>query len=93
MPASESPEYRRLASELGQAQAEASSQLEQADTLAALDTGEPGAVFARHGSRDWIGDLALMIAGALILRLRTWRVPYRIARRRARRDAFLIPER
>jgi hypothetical protein len=66
--------------------------LYRGDRLAALDTGAPGAVYARHGSRDWLGDLALLVAGALVLGLWTWRMPYRLMRRRARGDAFLVPE-
>jgi hypothetical protein len=67
--------------------------LYRGDRLAALDAGDPaGAVYARHGSRDWIADLASIVVGVIGFGLWAWRVPYRAARRRARRDRFLIPQ-
>lgn len=66
--------------------------LYRGDRLAALDTGDPSSVYARHGSRDWIGALAAIVVGAIGFGLWAWRVPYRAARRRARRDRFPIPE-
>lgn len=56
--------------------------------LAALDTGDAADVYARHGSRDWMADLALVVVGVIGFGLWAWRVPYRTARRRARRDGF-----
>jgi hypothetical protein len=52
------------------------------DRIAALDTGADGAVFARHGERNWMADLALIVAGAIAFGLWSWRVPWRTARRR-----------
>lgn len=49
--------------------------------LAALDTGGPGEVYARNGSREWMEDLAGIVIGAIALGLWAWRVPYRTARR------------
>jgi len=66
--------------------------LYRGDRLAALDTGDPSSVYARHGSRDWIGALAAIVIGVIGFGLWAWRVPYRAARRRARRDRFVIPE-
>lgn len=60
--------------------------------LAALDTGDAASVYARHGSRNWIADLAMMVIGTIGFGLWLWRVPYRTARRRVRRDASLIPQ-
>ena len=45
-------------------------------------------VYARHGSRDWMTDLANIVFGAIGFGLWAWRVPYRTARRRARRNAL-----
>jgi hypothetical protein len=66
--------------------------LHAGDRLAALDTGDPSGVYARHGSRDWIGDLAAIVVGAIGFGLWAWRVPYRAARRRAHRDIPLTPD-
>jgi len=66
--------------------------LYQGDRVAALDTGDPSNVYARKGSRNWIADLAFIIVGAIGFGLWAWRVPYRTARRRARRDRFLVPQ-
>lgn len=59
--------------------------LYQGARLAALDTGNHGEVYPRHGSREWMEDLAGLVIGAIVLGLWAWRVPYRAARR-ARRD-------
>lgn len=56
------------------------------DRVPAIDTGGPDGVFARHGSAGWVGDLALIIVGAIGFGLWSWRVPYRIVRRRLRGD-------
>jgi hypothetical protein len=66
--------------------------LYRGDRLAALDTGDPAGVYARHGSRDWIADLASIVVGVIGFGLWAWRVPYRAPRRRAHRDRFLIPQ-
>jgi hypothetical protein len=49
-------------------------------------------VYAKHGSRYWIADLAFIVIGAIRVVLWVWRVPYRTARRQVRRDAFLVPD-
>jgi hypothetical protein len=54
--------------------------------LAALDTGDGAEVYARHGSHDWMADLAFIVVGVIGFGLWAWRVPYRTARRRVRRD-------
>jgi hypothetical protein len=59
--------------------------------LPALDTGGAGTVYARHGSHDWIGDLATIVVAGIGFGLWAWRVPYRKLRRRVRGDAFLLP--
>jgi hypothetical protein len=64
--------------------------LYRGDWLEAMDAGNPGAVYARHGSRDWLADLAMIIVGSLGFGLWARLVLYRRVRRRARRDAFLI---
>jgi hypothetical protein len=56
--------------------------------LAALDTGGAADVYARHGSREWMADLAFIVVGVIGFGLWAWRVPYRTARRRARRDGL-----
>lgn len=66
------------------------SPLYRGDRLAALDTGDAANVYARQGSRNWIADLAFIVIGAIGSGLWAWRVPYQTARRRARRDQFLI---
>lgn len=63
--------------------------LYRGDRLAALDTGEAANVYARHGSRNWIADLAFIVVGVIGFGLWAWRVPYRTARRGARRDRFV----
>jgi hypothetical protein len=60
--------------------------LYQGARLAALYTGSRSEVYARNGSRRWIGDLAGLVLGAIGLGMWAWRVPYRALRRRARRD-------
>ena len=65
------------------------STLYQGDRLAALDTGDALNVYARHGSRKWIADLACAVIGAIGFGLWAWSVPYRTARRRARLNGFL----
>lgn len=65
--------------------------LYRGDRLAALDTGDPVNVYARHGSRNWIADLGFIAIGAITFMLWAWLVPYRTRRRRLRWDAFLIP--
>lgn len=66
--------------------------LYRGDRLAALDTGDAAYVYARQGSRNWIADLAFIVVGVIGFGLWAWRVPYRTARRRARDNAFLIPQ-
>jgi hypothetical protein len=53
--------------------------LYQGATLAALDTGDPAEVYARHGSRDWMADLAAIVAAGLGFGLWAWLVPYQTA--------------
>lgn len=65
--------------------------LYRGDRVAALDTGDPSAVYARHGSRDWITDLAFIVVGVIGFGLWAWLVLYRTAHRRAQRDRFLNP--
>jgi hypothetical protein len=66
--------------------------LYQGARLAALDTGSHGEVYPRHGSHEWMADLAGIVIGAIVLGLWAWRVPYRTARRahRIRLDNWLI---
>lgn len=54
--------------------------------LAALDSGDADEVYARHGSRDWMADLAFIVVGVIGFGLWAWRVPYRTARRLAHRE-------
>jgi hypothetical protein len=49
--------------------------------FAAIDAGDSARVYARHGSRDWMTDLAYIVLGVIGLGLWAWRVPYRAARR------------
>ncbi len=60
----------------------------QGARFAALDTGDTARVYARHGSRDWMADLAGIVVGVIGFGLWAWRVPYRTARRRARRNGL-----
>lgn len=60
--------------------------LYQGAKFAALDTGDTARVYARHGSRDWMTDLACIVFGVIGFGLWAWRVPYRTARRWARRN-------
>lgn len=39
--------------------------LYQGARLAALDTGDRSEVYARHGSRDWMADLAIIVVAVL----------------------------
>ena len=54
--------------------------------LPALDTGDAARVYARNGSRDWMGDLAGIVVCVIGIGLWAWRFPYRTARRWACRN-------
>ena len=56
--------------------------------LAALETGDTAKVYAAHGSRDWMADLAGIVFGVIGFSLWAWCVPYRTARLWARRNGL-----
>ena len=56
--------------------------------LAALETGDTAKVYAAHGSRDWMADLAGIVFGVIGFGLWAWCVPYRTARLWARRNGL-----